>query len=293
MLMANSTDIIVTGGVRREGFRIVFVDVTDSARELARSHLSGPAAATALAEGLVAVVILGADLAAPEEAVSLYMKTDGPIESLLVEATFEGSLRGYTGKKLLDAFDVQPSPNMTAVFGGDGNVNITRSRPGRVLSQSNLRQVQPRPVSAAAAYYSIAAQRPTEIMTSVITGVDGPEVARGFLVELLPDGNREVFNRVVSELKNQPFSDSLEAASGPLALCEELGLGDIVLDPARPLQFACRCSHEKALDTLRTLSKDELNAIVDSGRDIDIFCHLCGKCHTFKVEEISKLIQEA
>lgn len=291
--MANSTDIIVTGGARREGLRIVFVDVTESARELARNHLSGPAAATALAEGLVAVAILGADLAAPEEAVSLYMKTDGPIESLLTEATFEGSLRGYTGKKILDTFDVQTSPNMTAVFGGDGNVNITRSRPGRVLSQSNLRQVQPRPISAAAAYYSIAAQRPTEIASSIVTGVDGPDIARGFLVELLPDGNREAFNRVISELKNKPFSDSLEAVSGPLALCEELGLGDVVLDPARSLQFACRCSHEKALDTLRTLSKEELQAIVNADRDIDIYCHLCGKCHTFKVAEISNLIQES
>lgn len=293
MLMANSTDIIVTGGARREGLRIVFVDVTESARELARNHLSGPAAATALAEGLVAVAILGADLAAPEEAVSLYMKTDGPIESLLTEATFEGSLRGYTGKKILDAFDVQASPNMTAVFGGDGNVNITRSRPGRVLSQSNLRQIQPRPISAASSYYSIAAQRPTEIASSIVTGVDGPDIARGFLVELLPDGNREAFNRVVAELKNKPFSDSLEAASGPMALCEELGLGDVVLDPARPLQFACRCSHEKALETLRTLSKEELQAIVNAERDLDIYCHLCGKCHTFKVDEISRLIQEA
>lgn len=286
MIMANSTDLVVIGGARACGIRFVFADVTDSARELARSHLAGPAAAEALAEGLVAVAILGADLAQPEETVSLYMKTEGPIESLLVEASFEGALRGFTGKKILGDFDGEADPNMNAVFGASGDVHIMRSLPGRVLSQSGLQQRNPRPVSAASMYFSMAAQRPVEIASCVLPGADGPDLARGFLVELLPDGDKTVFNRVVSELRQRPFSDSLEAASGAQALCAELGLGDVVADPPRPQRFSCRCSRQKALDTLRSLSAEEREAMKKQGRSIDIFCHMCGKCHTFQPGEL-------
>ena len=292
MLMPNTTDLAVTGGARALGLRFVFTDVTDSARALARSHLAGPAAAEALAEGLVAAAILGADLAEPEEAVSLYMRTNGPIESLLVEATFEGTLRGFTGKKILNDFDAVPEPDMGAVFGSEGQANIMRSLPGRILSQSELNQVRPRPVSAAAAYFSMAAQRPAEIAACVLPGPDGPDIARGFLVELLPDGDRAPFDRVVAELRDRPFSDALEAAAGAEALCEELGLGDISADPPRPLRFACRCSRDKALATLRALSKEELKTLAQSGRDVDIYCHMCGKCHSFHPAEIQALLDD-
>ena len=78
MLMLKSSDLLQTGADRAAGLRWIYADVTDSARDLARSHLCGPAAELALAESLAAVALLGADLEQPEETVSFQMKTTAP-----------------------------------------------------------------------------------------------------------------------------------------------------------------------------------------------------------------------
>lgn len=286
MFMAKPSDVIVTGGARDDGLRFIFVDVTDSARALARGHLAGPAAAGALAEGLVAVAILGTDLSEPEETVSLYMKTDGPIESLLVEASFEGCLRGFTAKKILNDFDGLQDIDMNAVFGSEGDVNVMRSVPGQIRAQTGQHMRKPRPVNALYDYYTGSEQRIVGVSASVLPGNDGPDIARGVLVELMPDGNSATFERVVAEMNRRSFYEAIESASGAMALCDELGLGGIVTDNPRPLRFACRCSRDRALSTLRALPKEELDAMKNAGRPIDIYCHMCGRTHTFKPEEL-------
>ena len=115
MIMMKSSDLLQTGADRTVGFRWVYADVTDSARDLARSHLCGPAAELALAESLAAVALLGADLEQPEETVSFQMKTDGPIGSVLVEAAFDGALRGFPAKKILAAFDGEAEPETETI----------------------------------------------------------------------------------------------------------------------------------------------------------------------------------
>ena len=78
--MMKSSDLLQTGADRAAGLRWIYADVTDSARDLARSHLCGPASELALAEALAAVALLGADLEQPEETVTLQrMQPDGSI----------------------------------------------------------------------------------------------------------------------------------------------------------------------------------------------------------------------
>ena len=110
MIMMKSSDLLQTGADRAAGLRWIYADVTDSARDLARSHLCGPASELALAEALAAVAVLGADLEQPEETVTFQMKTDGPIGSVLVEAAFDGALRGFPAKKILNDFDGEEEP---------------------------------------------------------------------------------------------------------------------------------------------------------------------------------------
>jgi molecular chaperone Hsp33 len=295
MLMRKSCDLLVSGADRGNGLRWTYVDVTDSATALARSHLAGPAATLALAESITAVALLGADLETPEETVSLQMKTDGPIGSALVEAAFDGSLRGFTAKKIIPEFDGDPEPHAQDIFGAMGDVQIIRSTPGHIISQSGFRVSSPRPGEAITQYFGVALQRRGVAALAVAPDdSDGVSVARGFFLELMPEGNEERYAYAKAMLGDGPFSDALDAATGAEALCEELGMGQITADPARPLRFACRCSRDRARETLKTLSKEELLDMAKAGHDTDIYCHMCGKCHSFKpaeIEEIARSMQ--
>ena len=168
--------------------------------------------------------------------------------------TFDGALRGFPAKKILADFDGEAEPDIQAVYGNNSEVRIIRSVPGAIIGQSGFELSRPRPVEAISKYYNLALQR-----------------------------------HGVAAVVAEGFSETLDAAHGALSLCEELGMKNVVMDDPRPLRFGCRCSRERAYETLRALSPEELAAMANSGRDTDIICHMCGKTYSFKPEELRRI----
>jgi len=51
--------------------------------------------------------------------------------------------------------------------------------------------------------------------------------------------------------------------------------------PARPVQFACRCSRLKVADVLRMLGEEEVNSILAEQGTVETGCEFCGKAYRF------------
>lgn len=51
--------------------------------------------------------------------------------------------------------------------------------------------------------------------------------------------------------------------------------------PARPVQFACRCSRQKVADVLRMLGEEEVNGILTEQGAVETGCEFCGKSYRF------------
>ena len=125
-------------------------------------------------------------------------------------------------------------------------------------------------------------------------GLDGPVIARGLLVEHVPPAadpaiGQRVFLQLAEAMESPTFNETLEASPDPRSLFAEFGIKGVDVDPPRPLRFACNCSKEKAKATLLTFGKDELAAMASSGRNTDIYCHMCGRLHSFTPSEILSL----
>lgn len=255
---------------------VTIVDVTGAAQELARGHLSGPTAGHYLAEALAAVALLGAETSEKDETVALQMKCKGPLGGCNVECTAEGTLRGYTEKKLLDDFDGMGRPDDRKVL-GERQIQVTRSVPGRILSQGISTSLD--------GYLAGSLQRKAciRVEASVSDEVEVLE-ARGILVEDMPDSR---FGTPGSDGNVQP-DDPLLALLDPkhpvkLAVASrnilsQLGLEKAELRRTTPLKFACRCSPERAQAMLAALSEEERKALPPV---VDITCHMCGR--TFSV----------
>lgn len=282
-------DILISGKSGKSGIRFVFADATAASRDLASNHLAGPAAARALAEGLSAAAVLAADLGTPLEAATIQIHTQGPISSLLVESTFEGTLRGYTGKKILPDFDEEESPDMDAVFGPMGSCNIMVSLPGKILSQSSLAVANPRPANVLREFYASAAQRPVAMATAVRAELSAVTCARGILFERMPDSDPVEFDRLAGAVAAAGFQDALAGAASAAELLEKLSFEECGEPSTRPIRFACRCSREKALASLMALPEDERRELAARTTPVDIYCHMCGKCHTFQPAELQSL----
>ncbi|HPT48511.1 MAG TPA: Hsp33 family molecular chaperone HslO, partial [Candidatus Rifleibacterium sp.] len=120
-------DQLFYGFSKEKGIALTFVDVTESAKTLEKKHLSGPTAGRFLAEGLVAVAILSADLGGDDERISLQAQVTGPIGGCLVDASRQGNLRGYTTIKILNEYDGTDSTPLKDVLGDTGDLPMIHS----------------------------------------------------------------------------------------------------------------------------------------------------------------------
>lgn len=243
---------------------VTIVDVTSAAQELARGHLAGPTAAHYLAEALASVALLGGEMSEKDETVILQAKCSGPLGGYNVECTAAGTLRGYTEKKVLDGFDGLGKPKDRMVL-GDQQIQVTRSVPGRILSQGISTSLD--------GYFAGSLQRKAclKVEAAVSDEVEILE-ARGVLVEDLPDAKGPMVCCKTDELK------SLAVASR--TVLKQLGLDKAELKRTTPLKFACRCSPDRAVAMLAALSEEERKSLPPT---IDITCHMCGKTFTVKV----------
>ena len=243
---------------------VTIVDVTSAAQELARGHLAGPTAAHYLTEALASVALLGGEMSEKDETVILQAKCSGPLGGYNVECTAAGTLRGYTEKKVLDGFDGLGKPKDRMVL-GDQQIQVTRSIPGRILSQGISTSLD--------GYLAGSLQRKAclKVEAAVSDEVEILE-ARGVLVEDLPDAKGPMVCCKTDELK------SLAVASRNVL--KQLGLDKAELKRTTPLKFACRCSPDRAVAMLAALSEEERKSLPPT---IDITCHMCGKTFTVKV----------
>lgn len=243
---------------------VTIVDVTSAAQELARGHLAGPTAAHYLTEALASVALLGGEMSEKDETVILQAKCSGPLGGYNVECTAAGTLRGYTEKKVLDGFDGLGKPKDRMVL-GDQQIQVTRSVPGRILSQGISTSLD--------GYLAGSLQRKAclKVEAAVSDEVEILE-ARGILVEDLPDAKGPMVCCKTDELK------SLAVASRNVL--KQLGLDKAELKRTTPLKFACRCSPDRAVAMLAALSEEERKSLPPT---IDITCHMCGKTFTVKV----------
>ena len=245
---------------------VTIVDVTSAAQELARGHLAGPTAAHYLTEALASVALLGSEMSETDETVILQAKCSGPLGGYNVECTAAGTLRGYTEKKTLDGFDGLGKPKDRMVL-GDQQIQVTRSVPGRILSQGISTSVD--------GYLAGSLQRKACIRTEVAVS-DEVEVleARGVMVEDMPDAK--------GELKCCHVADPKSLAVASRNILKQLGLENAELRKTTPLKFACRCSPDRAAQMLAAISDEERQALPPK---IDITCHMCGKTFTVKTKE--------
>ena len=236
---------------------VTLVDVTGAAQALARGHLCGPTSAYFLARACAAVALLGSETSEKDETVILQMKCSGPLGGFNVECTAQGTLRGYTEKKTLDAFDGLGKPDPKMVI-GDRQIQVTRSVPGKILSQGISNSLD--------GYLAGSLQRKAVIFTEAEV-TDDVEIrsARGILVEALPDSKASIADY------------NVDAALLPRDPNGGLDLSSFELRRTQPLKFACRCSPDRAVAMLSAMSADEKANLPDS---LDITCHMCGRTFT-------------
>ncbi len=292
MIMSKVADQLLTAFSPSAKIRLAFVEVTDSARELERSHLCGPTAGLIQAEALAGVALLGTELTEAGETVTLRLRVSGPVGGVLVEASADGGLRGYTQVKVMNELDACEELDVSVALGELAEVQIIRSLPGKILSSASTDVCPASVIKGLEQYFRQSLQRQVLVQISALAYGGFLDGARGLLVECLPDGDQEVFARVAKYFEDSTVLECLEASASFQTLAETLGLTDCIVQEPKPLRFACRCSEERVLGMLAGMSVDELEAMIMEDRPAHIFCHMCGKGYQIAVDRLREIVRQ-
>jgi molecular chaperone Hsp33 len=219
-----------------------------------------------LGEALAAVLLLAGTIKF-EGSFILQAQGDGPLRTLVAQATHRRTIRGlarWTG-------DV-PDAGLAGVF-GTGHLALTIERARGEPYQGIVPLEGENLASALESYFSSSEQLDTLLWLTA-----SEQRAVGMLLQRLPaEGGTDDDWERIAILARTLTADEL-ASLPPEGLLHRLFNEERVrLFEPEPVAFRCACSRQRIEDTLRALGEDEVTSIVDERGAVEVDCEFCNR----------------
>ena len=275
----------IGGGGNIRAFAAVTTQLVNEAR---RRHDTWPTVTAALGRALTATGLLSATLKDPDESITVRIAGDGPAGGILCDADEQGQVRGYVHNPHVDLPPKNGKLDVAGVVGG-GYIHVTRQLALEGMYTGTAELVSGEIAEDLTYYLAQSEQTPSAVALGVLVGTDGSVVAAGgYLIQLLPAVSESEREQLEINLRALgAVSRAVEQGLSPEGLLGTVlaGIDHRVLE-RRDLHFACRCSRERALDSLMLVDPDGFDDIVNTDKGAELTCHFCGEVYRFTEAEL-------
>lgn len=269
-------DVLLKGLSIDIGLRFIYADVTMASRELIFRHESGPLAGEILAQALAGAALLSTDAPKDDDCLSLQLNLDGPVRGVMAEASGTGNLRGYTNVKTLEA-DRLPEAKPAEAMGSSGVMNVVHSKPGKVIYSGQVDASPPNLRAAVARYFNQSLQTPTGVALVSATNAGQLAHCRALAAQKMPDGHTDTFVTILEKFNDGSVDAFLAGMKADTNPWEALPMVEVETVETRKLQFGCKCSEDKAIQAVASLSTEEIREAIDTTGKHEVTCHMCGQ----------------
>ena len=290
-------DYIVRAAADNEHIR-AFAATTREMTEKARvAHNSSPVVTAALGRLLTAGAMMGITMKGDNDILTLQVKGNGAMQGLTVTADSKGHVKGYPVEPLV-LLPPRESDHKLDVSGALGRGTL------RVIKDMGLKEPYVGEVDLVTSeiaedltyYFAQSEQTPSSVGLGVLMNKDNTvKEAGGFIIQLMPDVSDATIDRLEENLKSiSSVTELLDEGKTPEDILGLLldGLDMNVLEKL-PTEFKCDCSPEKIEKALIATVRDELQSMIDEGKEIEMVCSFCNKKYIVSVEELKRLLNTA
>lgn len=270
-------------------FAVTSGELTEVTR--ARHDLS-PVVTAALGRLMTGACMMGSTLKGEKDILTLQVNGDGPVQGLTVTADSRGNVKGYA--RVPQAMMPPNGQGKLDVGGVIGNGYLTVIKDmGMKDPYSSQVALQTGEIGDDLTYYFAASEQvPSCVALGVLMERDNTvKQAGGFMIQLMPFAQEEMVSRLEKKIAAVPSVTALlEEGKNPEQILEFL-LGDLGLQitDKMPVRFFCNCTKERVEKVLYSLGKEELQEMIDEGKDISLHCHFCNTDYGFTVEELERI----
>lgn len=289
------TDYIVRATAADGQIRAFAAYTKDVVEEARRRHNTSPTATVALGQLLTAGTMMGAMMKNDTDILTLQIRCDGPLGGLTVTADNQGNVKGYA---------VHPDVDVPVK---NGQINVADALDLGVLNvikDMGLKEpyvgqtiLETSEIAKDLTYYYMNSEQvPSSVGLGVLMNKDNTvKCAGGFIIQLMPFAEDAMIDKLEENLKNvTSVTELLDHGCTPEGLLEALlgNLGIEVLDTL-PTQFHCNCSKERVEKAVASVGREDLQAMIDDGEDIEVKCDFCNSTYKYTVDELKEILKES
>ena len=271
--------------------RVMLCETTAVVQKCADIHETTPVCTAALGRLMTGTLMLGIMMKGEDESVTVQIKGDGPIGSLVAVAD-HGDVRACADFPQLDLPPRKDGKlDVGGAVGHAGRMSVIKDLGMRkqYIGQSEL--VSGEIAMDFANYFTVSEQQPSLVALGVLVSGNAVLKAGGLLIQPLPGCPDEIIDQL--ELRSPMFADiSREMTFAPIEqLCNDWfrGMEPRILERT-PLRYRCTCSRERMEKALISLGQKDLQSLIDEDEGAELVCHFCRSKYSFSTQELRDML---
>ena len=270
-------------------FAITSRELTEEAR---KRHNSSPIVTAALGRLMSGAVMMGSMMKGEKDLLTIQVKGDGPMRGLTVTADAKGNVKGYP--YVPDVVLPANAMGKLDVGGaiGAGSMCVIKDMG---LKEPYVGQIalQTGEIAEDLTYYfAVSEQVPSSVGLGVLMSKENTVAqAGGFIIQLMPFTTEETIDQLEKKLAEITSVTALLAKGYTPEMILEKILGEFALEINEkvPVRFHCDCSKQRVARAIASISKEELNSIIEDGEPIEVNCDFCNTKYRFDIDELKEI----
>ena len=276
--------------------QITVVQTTGMVERARNIHKTLPLATAALGRTLTITSIMGSQLKVDDGSVTVQVRGDGPLGTIVCVADSQGYARGYLQNPAVD-LPLRPDGKLNVGAGvGRGQLVVVKDIGLKEPVSGMVGLVNGEIAEDVTRYFAESEQIPSACALGVLVDTDqSVKQAGGYLVQLMPGARDSDIDRLEQNIqKAGAMTAMLDRGMTLEQIAEAILDGFTVhfLDEAQ-IGYRCNCSEAKVTRALISLGEGELLQMADEGKPAEITCQFCDRVYTFTPESLRALAQSA
>ena len=288
-------DYLVRGMSMDGRVKVVAIRSTELVRRGAQIHKTTPNATAAFGRALTAASMMGNMQKVDNGSMTLQIKGDGPIGSVVCVSDATGNVRGYVYEPNVPLVEKFPGKlDVGSTVGANGTLTVIRDLQMKEPYVGSIPLVSGEIGDDVTAYFAQSEQTPTACALGVLVDRDqSVKVAGGYLIQLLPGATEQTIETVEKGIQRAgAVTAMLEQGMTPEDIlgqvCGDLG---VVFMETTEITYKCYCSRERVTAALISLGEKELTEIAQEGKTFPVECQFCDEVYNFTPDDISEILK--
>lgn len=284
---------IVRATAAQNTLRLIAIEVTEVVEEARLRHHLSKTATAALGRTLAASGLLAVALGKHAEArVAIRIEGGGTVGAVVAEGSYSGELRGYVSHPEADLppRERDGKLDVSGIVGVSGEITVTRLNDNGEPYTGSV-PLRTGEIAEDVSYYLGASEQiPNAVLLGVYEEAGKVAHAGGVLVQAMPGVSDTTLEKLEQNVVHLGMLTDQMRQGGLLQVLELLGkdLDLVMAAEATEVRWQCRCSREKALDSLKFFDETERLEMQEAGGQ-EVWCHWCNEHYQLTPAEIAAL----